>query len=78
MLSAAATVVRGATAIASAAVIAENSKNSYDEDNPPKAILIYKIKATTFHICFLRIQSLQLHTMLRLTFVSLCEAGVFS
>ena len=51
-LLATATVVSGATAITTASVIAENSEDSNDKDNPPKTILIYKIKATAFHISF--------------------------
>ena len=48
--SATTTIVNRATAIAT--VITEHSKNSYNKNDPPKAILVYKIKATAFHISF--------------------------
>lgn len=63
-LLAAASVVRRATAITTASVVAENSEDSNDKDDPPKTILVYKIKATAFHFSFPPNHSLQLHTML--------------
>ena len=47
-----ATVVGRATAITTATVITEYSEDSYNKNDPPKAILVYKIKATAFHISF--------------------------